>query len=110
MAIGHYRHHGIVQDPTAPAADGEGGWIEGWADLVPPDWPVSITPATARDIERIAAGTVITSATHTIEGRWRPDISTKSRVLFDGRIFHITGIQNVEERDITLRLLAEEQI
>jgi len=61
-------------------------------------------------MERIAGGTVITSATHVIEGRWRPDVSTKTRVLFEGRIFHITSIINVEERDITMRLVVEEQI
>jgi head-tail adaptor len=110
MAIGDYRHRGVLQDPSTLVPDGEGGWLEGWADLDPPDWPMSITPATARDMERIAAGTVITSATHVITGRWRPAVSTKTRVLFEGRIFHITGIQNVDERDVTLRLLAEEQI
>jgi len=110
MAIGDYRHRGTFQDPTMMVPDGEGGFIEGWADLVPADWPVRITPATARDMERVASGTVITSATHLIEGRWRPDVSTTTRMLFEGRIFHITGIHNVEERDITMRLLAEEQV
>jgi len=109
MAIGDQRHIGTFQDP-AMVPDGEGGFVEGWADLDPADWPVSITPATARDMERVASGTVITSATHIIVGRWRGDVSTKTRMLFEGRIFHITGIINVEERDITMQLLAEEQI
>jgi head-tail adaptor len=110
MAIGDYRHHGVFQDPAAPAPDGEGGWIEGWTDLTPPDWPIAVVPATVRDIERVAAGTVITSATHVITGRWRPDVSTATRILFEGRVFHITGIQNVDERDITMQLIAEEQL
>lgn len=110
MAIGDYRHRGTFQDPTAMVPDGEGGWIEGWADLTPADWPVSITPATVRDLERVAAGTVITSATHVIAGRWRPDVSTRSRMLFEGRIFHLTGIRNVDERDIRMELIAEEQV
>ena len=92
------------------APDGEGGWIEGWADLDPPDWAISITPATARDMERVAAGTVITSATHLITGRWRPDITLKTRILFEGRIFHITAIRNPQERDLIMELLAEEQM
>ena len=110
MAIGEYRHRGTFQDPTALVPDGEGGWIEGWADLDPPDWPVRITPATVRDLERVAAGTILSSATHVIEGRWRPDVSLKSRLLFEGRIFHVTGINNVDERDMTMRLLVEEQL
>ena len=37
-------------------------------------------------------------------------MSTATRVLFEGRIFHITGIMNVEERDITMQLLVEEPL
>jgi len=110
MAIGSYRHVVTVQDPTALMPDGEGGWTEGWADLDPAKWDVSIIRATARDLERVGAGTILTTATHVIEGRYREDVSLTTRLLFEGRVFAITGIDNVEERDITLRLIAEEQI
>jgi SPP1 family predicted phage head-tail adaptor len=110
MGIGAFRHLGLFQNPAAAVPDGEGGWVEGWADLDPAEWPISITPATVRDLERVGAGTILTTATHVIEARWRGDVSTKTRITFDGRIFHITGIQNPEERNIRMRLVAEEQL
>ena len=110
MAIGSYRHVVTLQGPGVLVPDGEGGWTEGWADLDPAKWDVSIVRATAADLERVGAGTILTTATHVIEGRYRPDITLATRLVFEGREFAITGIDNLEERDRTLRLIAEEQI
>jgi head-tail adaptor len=109
MAIGAYRHLVTFQDPGPPVPDGEGGYTEGWTDLAP-TWRVSITPATVRDLERVGAGTILASATHVIKGRWRADLTLETRMLFEGRIFHLTNITNDEERDWTMTLLAEEQL
>jgi head-tail adaptor len=109
-SIGSYRHLVTVQDPTGTIPDGEGGFTEGWIDLTPATWYMSIAPATVRDLERVASGTVITTATHIITGRYRADVSTGTRVLFDNRIFHLTGIRNIDERNITLECTADEQI
>jgi SPP1 family predicted phage head-tail adaptor len=108
--IGEYRHVVTVQAPSGMVPDGEGGYTEGWTDLDPAKWDVSINPATARDLERVAAGTVITTATHIITGRYRSDVDTGTRVLFKGRIFHLTGVRNPEERNITLECTADEQL
>ena len=110
MTIGDYRHVVTVQDPTGMVSDGEGGFTEGWTDLDPATWDVRISPATARDLERVGAGTVITTATHVITGRHRPDVSTGARVLFERRIFQVTGLRNIDERDVTLECTAEEQL
>ena len=110
MAIGDLRHVGVFQKPGGQIPDGEGGYIDGWIDLTPAPWPVQITPATARDLERSAASTVVATATHLIVTRWRSDLDTSARMTFEGRIFSITGIQNVDERDQWLRLTAEEQL
>jgi SPP1 family predicted phage head-tail adaptor len=109
-AIGTYRHVVTVQAPTGSVADGEGGWTEGWADLTPAEWHVSISPASARDLERVGSGTVITSATHLITGRYRPDVTTATRALFEGRLFAITGVRNTDERNVVLECTAEEQL
>jgi len=110
MDIGTYRHVVTVQEATGTVPDGEGGFTEGWVDLTPAKWDVSINPATARDLERAASGTIITTATHVITGRYRPDVTTESRVVFEGRIFHITGVRNLEERNRTLECTAAEQL
>jgi head-tail adaptor len=73
-------------------------------------WQVSIEPATARDLERIAAGTVLSTATHIVEGRFHAGVTTKTRMVYGGRTFSITGVANVEERGIEMQLVAVEVV
>ena len=109
MSFGEFRHRVLLQNPNgAPVADGDGGYTQTWADMVPPTWQCSIEPATVQDLERMAAGTIIASATSIIKGHYRPDITVGSRVIFNGRRFNVTGVQNPEERNITLELVAVE--
>lgn len=108
--IGDQRHLVTFQDPGPPIPDGAGGYTQSWSDLSPATWYVAIAPASAADLERVAAGTVITQASHVIHGRYHPGVSTKSRMLFSGRTFAITGTRNVGERSIQMELTAIEQV
>jgi len=110
MARGDYRHTVTFQNPGPAVPDGDGGYTQSWVDLVPASWRVSITPATARDLERVAAGSVISSASHLVRGDFHPDVTTKTRIVFDGRQFSITGKQNPDERNVTMELLAVEVV
>lgn len=107
-AAGTHRHLVTVQGPSAPIPDGDGGFTEGWVNLVPPTWYCSIEPATARDLERVAAGTVIGTATHIITGRFHPQIELSTRLVYDGRVFQVTGVSNPEERKIRTIVTAVE--
>jgi head-tail adaptor len=110
MTIGAYRHVVLFQQPGPPAPDGDGGWTQTWTDLVPALWHVAITPATARDLERVSAGTVISTASHIVTGRYHPGVTTQTRMVYDGRTFSITGVANVEERGVTMELVAVEVV
>jgi len=109
MGIGQYRHVVRFETPGPPVPDGEGGTVESWTDL-PPAWNVDIRPATVRDLERRAAGTIVASATHIVRGRYRDDVTIDDRIVFDGRFFRIAGIANPEERDRELFLFAVETV
>jgi SPP1 family predicted phage head-tail adaptor len=98
--IGQYRHVVTVQHPSDPVPDGEGGYTETWTDASPATWHARIAPLTARDLERLVPNAVITSATVVIQGRYHPQILATSRLLFEGRIFTVTGVSNPEERNI----------
>ena len=78
--IGDYRHLVLLQSPGSPVPDGDGGWTETWSDLSPSTWHVSIEPATARDLERVSAGTVMSTASHIVKGRYHPGVTTKTRI------------------------------
>lgn len=108
--IGAYRHLVTFQGPSAPVSDGDGGWTTAWSDLDPATWHVSIEPATARDLERVAAGTVLSTASHIVKGRYHSGVTLASRMLFNSRTFSITGKANMEERSILMELTAVEVV
>jgi head-tail adaptor len=110
MARGAYRHVVTFQNPAPAVADGDGSYTQSWIDLEPAAWPVSIEQATARDLERVAAGTVLSAASYLVRGDLHPGVTTQSRLLFKGRPMSITGVHNVQERDITMELIAVEQV
>ncbi len=110
MRAGDLRHRVLFQNPGPPVPDGDGGYTQTWTDLVPATWHVSIEPATAADLERIAAGTVLSTASHIVKGRHHPGVTTQTRMVFSGRTFSITGVANVEERGITMELVAVEVV
>jgi head-tail adaptor len=97
--LGTYRHRVRFQNP-ARTPDGDGGYTESWADCTPAEWKVSITPATATSLERVAAGTVISEATHVVEGKRHPQVTTQTRMLYAGQTFAITGMVPTEKRSM----------
>lgn len=100
MSVGEYRHTVNVQTAGTPVSDGEGGYTNNPTPLDPPTWKVSIEPATARDLERIAQGTVLSTASHIVTGRFHPGVTTATQIVFGARTFSVTGVSNPEERNI----------
>jgi SPP1 family predicted phage head-tail adaptor len=105
--IGDYRHRVVFQNPTR-VADSDGGYTQTWADLTPGTWFAAITPASPNDLERFTVGTVITQLAHIVRGRYLAGVTTATRMVFDGRTFAIAGTRNVDERKVTMELLAVE--
>jgi head-tail adaptor len=108
--IGAYRNLVVVQNPVASIPDGDGGFTQTWVDLSPRTWQCSINPATARDLERVAAGAVLSTASHIVEGRYHPGITTATRIIFGARTLTVTGVSNPEERNITTIATATETV
>lgn len=110
MVRGAYRHRVRFENPGPPVPDPDGGFTQTWTPIEPSPWHVSIIPATARDLERETAGTVLSIASHIVTGDYHHAVSTQSRMvkLDDGRIFQVNGVQNVDERDITMELFVTE--
>ncbi|HZD62936.1 MAG TPA: head-tail adaptor protein, partial [Xanthobacteraceae bacterium] len=101
MARGDRRHLVTFQAPTT-GVDADGNYTQTWTDLNPPTWFVSIEPATTADLERVAAGTVISSASHLVRGDFHPGVTTETRMLLDSLTFAITGVVNVEMRSVEM--------
>lgn len=95
------RRHSIALDtPGTPVPDNAGGFTLTWAALDPsPVW-AEIKPATAHDLERLAAGTVVSTASHIVTMRYHSGVTTQTRVTFEGRTFSVVGVMNPEERNV----------
>jgi hypothetical protein len=108
-SIGQDRHLVTFETPGAAVPDGEGGFNRSWTPLVPPTWYVAIRPATAGDIERALAGTLLTHRSYLIHGRYHPGVTFATRMVFDGDVYQVTSVVNVDERDREMILIADLQ-
>jgi head-tail adaptor len=108
---GERRHLVTLQGPTGPAMpDADGNWTTTSAPLTPATWQCSIIAASARELSRLAANTTTTTATHILEGVYRPDITTQTQVIFRNRTFYISSVLNPEERNIRTIVLCNELV
>jgi SPP1 family predicted phage head-tail adaptor len=71
---------------------------------------MKIAPATERDLEQVAAGTVLSKATHIVTGPYHAQVTTKTRLLYNGRQFSVTGVADPEERHVELVLVCVEVV
>lgn len=103
-------HRVTLQNPSAPVPDTDGGATQSYTDLNPPQMWAAIEAATARDLERLASGTAIATATHVIRIPFHPQVTTKTRVLFGAREFHLSSVQDPDEAGVELVLVGEEVV
>lgn len=109
-SIGQDRELVAFDAPGAQVPDGDGGYIDSWAPLVPPSWYVRIRPATARDAERMTAGTVLTHTSYVIHGRLHAGVTTASRMTdADGHVYQIVSVIDVDHRGREMELIADRQ-
>ncbi len=107
---GQKRHLITLQNPGVMVADGDGGYTQTYANLDPPTRYAQIKPATAADLERVSAGTVLSTATHVITMDYHDGVTTKTRITFDARTFNVTGVSSPEERKIETVAIAVEVV
>lgn len=116
LSSGERTTYATFQNPDGPPVpDGDGGYTQAYLDLDPPTLWVRVAPATAADLERVAAGTVLSQATHIVIGPFHPDVTTKTRMTWIDRherthAANITGVSSVEERNIEMILVASEVV
>jgi head-tail adaptor len=108
-SIGQTQQLVTFEDPGTPVPDGEGGYTATAVPLSPATWYVRMRPATAKDAERVLAGTVITHVSHLVHGRYHPGVTTRSRMIHNGKTYQITSVVNVDERDREMELVADLQ-
>lgn len=68
------------------------------------------TPAFKSGSEGIENEQEFVSRNFTIECNWHPDLNDDCQLTFDGRIFDITSIDNVDHRNSKLILTVTEEV
>jgi head-tail adaptor len=108
MGLGAMQHTGIVANPVL-TPDGEGGYVETWT-VSGPEWPIQVQPASIRDMERAGLSTITGTAPAVVTGRYRPDVTLKSRIAIGSDLLYVASVQNVDRRNVTLRLIVVESV
>jgi head-tail adaptor len=106
--VGDFRHEVAIQAPVRTVSGGT--WTETWAAVSPSPVFASVRPVNDRVMERIAGNAVLAASTHVVEMRHHGNITTKCRLVFNGRYLHVRGVQNVDEADDMTRLFCEEVV
>ena len=110
VAVRDRPHRVTLQNPGPAVADGSGETTQSWTDLVPATLMVKIEAASAAVLERVTAGALIASATHIISGPYHPQVTTRTRMLFDGRVFSVKGVDDPEERHVDVVFICVEVV
>jgi head-tail adaptor len=109
-ATGAYRHLVTVQAPGPAVPDGDGGFTETWPNATPPTWFVSIGTARVAGEAPAAGATTIATASHLIRGRYRADVTTKTRLVLGARVFNVIDVRDLDERRRVLELVCAEVV
>lgn len=105
MAAGRYRHPVRIERPTT-TRNSTGEQIQAWGTLYARAW-VSFHSLNGREMVQNAQ--VIGLGSDELELRYLPEIDVTCRVvhLVTGKVYEIVHCHNVDERNVTLKLLCK---
>jgi len=106
MEAGRLRHRVTIQRATEGSADAMGEKALTWAELYTV-W-AAVMPEASREFYR--ASQVHAEMTHLISIRYRSGITNSDRLRIGSRYLNIVAIQNVDERNVELRLVCVEEV
>jgi head-tail adaptor len=106
-ARGELRHLVTIQSAGPPIINPETGEYEKTYTPLTQTWASIEGPP--REDEAVAGNVERASITHTVEMDYHAGITLQSRVVLDdGRILHVRGLRDLEERHVRLVLSCQE--
>jgi len=111
---GHRRHLVTLQNPDGdPVVDGDGGYTQPYANCAPAQLYMSIDPATQKDLERVAAGTVMSTASHIFTSPFHPDATTQTRLTWVDRAgrthtANVVSVADLKQMNVELVMVGVE--
>jgi len=99
----------VFQNPGPAVPDNDGGFAQSWVDLPPPAY-AEVAKATQRSLERITSGAILSTASYIVTVPYRSGVTTKSRILFDGRVLNVLDVTDEDERHVELKISCAEVV
>lgn len=114
-AVSHRHKRVTLSVPGVPVPDGDGGYTQGSAPLDPPQMWAHVAPVSKADLETIAGGTVLGTATHLVVLPYHPGVDLQTVLTVEdypkpARTFKVVYMGNPDERDARLELICAEQL
>jgi SPP1 family predicted phage head-tail adaptor len=103
MRVGELRKQATIE-AEAQLADGAGGYALGWA-AVATVW-ADIKPLNGNEV--FVAQHLEGHVTHRVTMRYRSDVTSDMRLVYDNRVFNIRAVMNTDERNRFSEILVEE--
>lgn len=103
MQAGRLRHRVTIQN-AVEARNAYGEAIKTWSTVA--TVYASVEPIRGR--EMFDAEQVQSEVTHRVRLRYRPGLTSQMRLLFNGRMFEIQTVINVNERNREVQLMCKE--
>lgn len=108
------RHRITLQEEIRTPDEG-GGYIrswqdvaELWAEIIPYAGTGNFSRGSGK--ERVAGGQMQAENSYRLILRYREGVTTLMRIIFDGRVFNIRSVVNVNERNEILELWIQEGV
>jgi SPP1 family predicted phage head-tail adaptor len=105
MRVGELNRRVTIQSRAA-GHDADGQASETWADVLT-CW-AAIRPLGGREL--LLAKSVQAESTHEVTMRYRTTVDASMRIVYEGRIFNITNLNDVDTRHQTLVAMCVEGI
>jgi head-tail adaptor len=97
-------HYVTLSNPGPRIPNGHGGFTQPRIALNPPEVWAAIKPATVSDLEKLAAGTVLSMATKIATFPFHPEVTTQTQLTWTDRLgahtANVTGVSSPEQRGV----------
>lgn len=100
LNIGQMRHKITLQSLNKSVTDGGGNYVDDWVNVA--DIWAKVSPINGQQMTVAAQHNQ--QLTHTVTIRYRANITPGMRFLYKGRALRIQYIQNIDERNIEMRI------
>lgn len=109
MRAGKLRHRVEIQVPSK-SENPQGETVQGWTSIGMEWAAIEAISKKTHGGEGFVAAQVLATYSHMMTMRYRADVGPRCRILFGQRIFNVSSVDNVDQRNISLTVYVDEEV